>query len=80
MKFPFAACLVSAAFAIASLAGPADAAQKRKPVKQPKPPYAAVQNDPYTVYDYDGRVAGRDPDPNIRAAIRRDPRPWEGID
>ena len=80
MKFPVVACLVSAAFAVTTLAAQAEPAHKRKQVKRQKPPITAMQHDPYTVYDYDGRVAGRDPDPNIRAAIRRDPRPWEGID
>lgn len=75
MKFSTLAVAVVAAVA---LAAPAEAAKKRKPTQQQKP--VAAQNDPYTVYDFDGRVAGRDPDPFIRAMIRKDPRPWEGID
>ncbi len=76
MKFSTLAVALIAAVAVAA---PAEAAnKKRKQVLQKKP--AVVQNDPYAVIDYDGRIAGRDPDPNIRAAIRRDPRPWEGID
>ncbi len=71
--------LAVALAAVAILALPAEAAKKRKPVRADQK-QAVVQKDPYTVYDFDGRVAGRDPDPNIRAAIRRDPRPWEGID
>ena len=65
--------------AAVALAAPAEAAKKRKQVRHAQK-QAIVQNDPYAVIDYDGRVAGRDPDPNIRAAIRKDPRPWEGID
>lgn len=71
------AVLAATLIATVALAAPAEAAKKRKHAQQ-KP--AVVQPNGYTVYDYDGRVAGRDPDPNIRAAIRKDPRPWQGID
>jgi len=71
------AVLATTLIAAVALAAPAEAAKKRKPVQQ-KP--AVVQPNGYTVYDFDGRVAGRDPDPFIRAMIRKDPRPWEGID
>jgi hypothetical protein len=76
MKIPVLGATLIAAVA---LAAPAEAAAKkqRKPVQQ-KP--AVVQPNGYTVYDFDGRVAGRDPDPFIRAMIRKDPRPWEGFD
>jgi hypothetical protein len=71
--------LVTALIAAVALAAPAEAAAKkqRKQVQQ-KP--AVVQPNGLTVYDFDGRVAGRDPDPFIRAMIRKSPRPWEGID
>ena len=76
MKTPV---LIIALIATVALAVPADAAsKKRKHAQQQKP--VATQPNGYTVYDYDGRVAGRDPDPFIRAMIRKDPRPWEGID
>ena len=71
------AVLATTLIAAVALAAPAEAAKKRKYAQQ-KP--AVVQPNGYTVYDFDGRVAGRDPDPNIRAAIRKDPRPWQGID
>jgi hypothetical protein len=29
-----------------------------------------AQADPYAVYSYDGRLIGRDPDPNIRMRLR----------
>ena len=70
--------IATALIAAVALAAPAEAAKKRKNVQHRKP--VAVQNDPYVVLDFDGRVAGRDPDPNIRAALRKSPRPWEGID
>ena len=76
MKFPV---LATALIAAVALAVPAEAAKKRKSVQQ-KPVAAKSQPNGWTVYDFDGRVAGRDPDPNIRAAIRKDPRPWEGFD
>lgn len=73
MKFPILAAglIASIAFAV-----PAEAAKKRKsgPAAQP----AVALNDPDAVVDFSGRLAGRDPDPNIRAMIRKDPRPWEG--
>ena len=76
MKIPV---LVTALVAAVALTAPAEAAsKKRKPTNQQKP--VATQPNGYTVYDFDGRVAGRDPDPFIRAMIRKDPRPWEGID
>ena len=74
MKIPV---LASALIAAVAFAAPAEA-KKRKQVLHQKP--AVMQNDPYAVVDFDGRIAGRDPDPNIRAMIRKDPRPWEGID
>jgi hypothetical protein len=69
--------LVTALIAAVAFAAPAEA-KKRKQAQPQKP--AIAQKDPYAVYDFDGRLAGRDPDPNIRAAIRKSPRPWEGID
>ena len=73
-----AAVAATALIAAVALAAPAEAAKKGKAAQHQKP--AVVKNDPYVVLDYDGRVVGRDPDPNIRAAIRKSPRPWEGID
>lgn len=73
MKFPVIAASLVAAVAFAS---PADAAKKRKQAPHQQP--AAMQSDANTVRDSSGQVAGRDPDPNIRAMIRKDPRPWEG--
>ena len=71
------AVLATALIVAVAFAAPAEA-KKRKQAHAQKP--ALAQKDPYAVYDYDGRLAGRDPDPNIRAAIRKSPRPWEGID
>lgn len=77
MKFPvFVAALVAAV----ALAAPAEAKSKKRKPEQQKPVTAQTQPNGYTVYDFDGRVAGRDPDPFIRAMIRKDPRPWEGVD
>ncbi len=73
MKLPFVAFGLVAALAFSA---PAEAAKKRKQTQHRQP--AAVQNDPNAVVDYNGRVVGSDPDPNIRAMIRKDPRPWEG--
>lgn len=73
MKFPV---LAASLLAAAVVSAPAEAAKKRKQVPHQQP--AAMQNDSSTVRDYSGQVAGRDPDPNIRAMIRKDPRPWEG--
>ena len=70
--------LMVALIAAVALAAPAEAAAKKRKAAQAKP--AVAHNDPYVVLDYDGRVAGRDPDPNIRASIRKSPRPWEGVD
>lgn len=75
MKFPV---LVTALIAAVAFAAPADAKSKKKKPEQQK--VVATQPNGYTVYDFDGRVAGRDPDPFIRAMIRKDPRPWEGVD
>lgn len=75
MKLPV---LATALIAAVALAAPSEAATKKRKQVQQKP--VATQPNGITVYDYDGRVAGRDPDPFIRAMIRKDPRPWEGID
>ena len=68
--------LASLVAAIA-LATPAEAASKKRKAMH-KLKAVATQSNGYTVYDFDGRVAGRDPDPFIRAMIRKDPRPGEG--
>lgn len=84
MKISVLVTALTAAIAVAFTAPPADAAgKKRKQVQQHKvhkQKPAVAHHDPYEVIDFDGRVAGRDPDPFIRAMIRKDPRPWEGID
>jgi hypothetical protein len=65
--------LVTALIAAVAFAAPAEA-KKRKPAQKQKS--AVVQPNGTTVYDFNGQVAGRDPDPFIRAMIRKDPRPW----
>jgi hypothetical protein len=72
VKLLIALAALAAAFA---LAAPAEAA-KRKSASAQKP--AVAQADPTAVYDYQGQLIGRDPDPNIRAMMRKDSRPWEG--
>ena len=72
---------------IASLAmAPGALAQSQtKKVKKTvsRPPMAASMSrpaaDPYAVY-VSGEYIGRDPDPNIRAYLTRNPHDWDGPD
>ena len=66
MKIPV---LATALIAAVALAAPAEAASKKRKYAQQHQKPAVAQPNGYTVYDFDGRVAGRDPDPFIRAMI-----------
>jgi hypothetical protein len=78
--FVLAAAIVAAA---ALVTAPADgASKKRKKVTASHAPVTTpyARRNSNTVYDSDGTVLGADPDPFIRSQIRRDPKPWDGID
>ena len=82
MKLPILAALIASA----ALALPAEAASSKKhkatahrassATVQARPGSAA---DPYAVY-VGGEYIGRDPDPNIRAFMMRNPHIWDGPD
>jgi len=75
--------LLAAAIAalVALVAVPADAASKKGKNQPAKPALeASPRGQPNAVYDSDGRILGVDPDPFIRLMIRRDPRPWDGVE
>ena len=80
MKFPI---FVVALVASVALAAPADAASKKHKKAAHRTGASAVQSRPasnsYDVY-VGNDLVGRDPDPNIRSYMMRDPRPWEGMD
>jgi hypothetical protein len=62
---------------------PADAAsKKRKKVTASNPSVTTsyARRDSNTVYNSDGTIIGTDPDPFIRAMMRRSPKPWLGRD
>lgn len=78
MKIP---CLVAALVAAVALAGPAEAAAKKrhKTVHRAKigamhSPAQAQGTDVYV----NGEYIGRDPDPNIRSFMIRNPHIWDG--
>jgi len=67
--------LVVALAASVALAAPAEAAsKKRKKVVRPAPVTAVHSNDVYV----GGEFIGRDPDPFIRAMMRRNPHIYDG--
>jgi hypothetical protein len=78
---------VTALIAAVALASPAEAASK-KHKKGAHRAHAGVHTgmvrtrpasarDPYSVY-VSGEYIGSDPDPNIRASMRRNPHNWDG--
>jgi hypothetical protein len=77
------AVLVTALIASIALAAPAEAAAKKskKDVARTAPAGKVVASrpgaDPYAVY-VGGEYIGRDPDPNIRAMMMRNPHIWDG--
>jgi hypothetical protein len=63
---------------VALVAGPADAAsKKRKQTSVTRAPVTMPHANRNVVRDSDGTIIGTDPDPFIRAMMRRDPRPWD---
>jgi len=80
MKLPV---LVATLIVSVVLAAPAAAATKKhkKAVAHPGSSATASQakpaSDPYAVY-VSGEYIGRDPDPNIRAYMARNPHIWDG--
>jgi hypothetical protein len=78
MKLHIFAALVASTV----LALPADAASAKKPKRAVHHAASgAVQPQPDANDVYVGNVlTGRDPDPNIRAYLRRSPAPWDGPD
>ena len=73
--------IVAAVISSVALALPADAAAKkhRKPVVHSQTAVSARPPavDSYSVY-VGGEYIGRDPDPNIRAYMRKSPHDWDG--
>ena len=73
--------LVAALVAAVALAAPADAASKKKKKTYHRAQASAMQynqNGSYNVY-FGNKLVGRDPDPSIRAYMRRSgPQPWDG--
>ena len=73
--------LLAALVALMALAAPADAASKKHKKQVHRAPVGAVQAPGYArsqdVY-VNGEYVGRDPDPNIRAFMMRNPHIWDG--
>jgi hypothetical protein len=73
--------LVATLVASVAFAAPADAASKKKKKTYPGAQVGAVQykqNGSNDVY-FGNTLVGRDPDPSIRAFMRRSgPQPWDG--
>lgn len=74
--------ILAALIASAALAFPAEAASAKKHKRTVHHATSgAVQPQPDANDVYVGSVlTGRDPDPNIRAYLRRSPAPWDGPD
>jgi hypothetical protein len=74
---------LAALVASAVVAAPAEAATKKHKKTVHRAPVSAVAprpgiaSDPYSVY-VSGEYIGRDPDPNIRAYMVRNPHQWDG--
>jgi hypothetical protein len=77
MKLPvFAALIASVALTV-----PADASSGKKHKKTTHRARAGAVQPQDSSDVYVGNVlTGRDPDPNIRAYLRRSPAPWDGPD
>lgn len=72
MKIP---ALVVALIASMALAAPAEAAKKKSKKTYHRAPVSAVHSHEVWV---GGEYVGRDPDPNIRAMMLRNPRIYDG--
>ena len=78
---------LAAALIVAVAMAPAEAAapKKKKQVRAAAPAQTYMygqrvppsRQHPYGVYGADGELLGMDPDPNVRAMIRKDPKPWD---
>ena len=75
--------VLAALVASMALAAPADAAPKKHKKSVYRAPIGAVQAPGHArsqdVY-VNGELIGRDPDPNIRAFMMRNPHIWDGPD
>ena len=75
------AILMAALIASVAMVTPVDAASKKRKKVVHRVPIGAVQpkavSHPYDVY-VGGELVGRDPDPSIRAFMRRNPHIWDG--
>jgi hypothetical protein len=72
--------LVAALVASVAFTAPADAASKKKKKTYHRAPVSTMQykqNGSYDVY-VGNELVGRDPDPSIRASMRRNPHIWDG--
>jgi hypothetical protein len=78
MKLPILAVLI-ASTALALPAGAASAKKHKRTVHHATSGVAQPQSDANDVY-VGNVLTGRDPDPNIRAYLRRSPAPWDGPD
>jgi hypothetical protein len=78
MKLPI---LVAALIASVAIVAPAAAAAKKSKKAVSRPSISKVQGrgaaDPSAVY-VSGEYIGRDPDPNIRAYMMKNPHDWDG--
>lgn len=78
MKRP---ALVATLIAFVVMVSPAAAAAKKHKTAVARPDAHVAQArpaaDPYAVY-VGGEYIGRDPDPNIRASMMRNPHIWDG--
>jgi hypothetical protein len=80
MKFH---ALVVALIASVAMAAPADAASKKRKKEIRRAPvsavYSATHPHPHDVW-FAGEYVGRDPDPNIRSFMIRNPRIYDGFE
>jgi hypothetical protein len=74
--------LMAVLVASVAFAPPADAAPKKKKKVVHRAPIGAVYSKANSSSSYDvyvsGELVGRDPDPSIRAFMRRNPHIWDG--
>jgi hypothetical protein len=74
--------LMAALVASVAFAAPADAASKNKKKVVHRAPIGAVHSKANSSSSYDvyvgNELVGRDPDPSIRAFMRRNPHIWDG--
>jgi hypothetical protein len=72
--------LVAALVASVALSAPSEAASKKRKKVVDRAPVAEMQKSAPQSYDVyvSGELVGRDPDPSIRAFMRRNPHIWDG--